>query len=60
MLEALLVPVLMYGRQETMLWKEKDKSTVRAKQMYNLRGLLGIMNHGYTDKGVMRSEEGSR
>ena len=54
------MPVLMYGRQETMLWKEKDKSTVRAKQMYNLRGLLGIMNHGYTDKGVMRSEEGSR
>ena len=43
-----------------MLWKEKGKSTVMAKQMYNLRGLLGIMNPGYTDKEVMLSEEGSR
>ena len=39
--ETLLVPVLMYG-SETMLWKEKERSRVRAVQMDNLRGLLGI------------------
>ena len=39
--EALLVPVLMYG-SETMLWKEKGRSRIRAVQMDNLRGLLGI------------------
>ena len=33
--ETLLVPVLM-------LWKEKERSRVRAIQMDNLRGLLGI------------------
>ena len=31
----------MYG-SETMLWKEKERSRVRAVQMDNLRGLLGI------------------
>ena len=31
----------MYGN-ETMLWKEKERSRIRAVQMYNLRGLLGI------------------
>ena len=39
--ETLLVPVLMYD-SETMLWKEKERSRVRAVQMDNLRGLLGI------------------
>ena len=39
--ETLLVPVLMYGR-EPMLWKEKERSKIRAVQMDNLRGLLGI------------------
>ena len=38
--ETLLVPVLMYG-SEIMLWKEKERSRVRAVQM-NHRGLLGI------------------
>ena len=33
--ETLLVPVLMYG-SETMLWKEKERSRVRAVQMDNL------------------------
>ena len=37
----LLAPVLMYGN-ETMLWKEKERSRISAVQMYNLRGLLGI------------------
>ena len=39
--ETLLVLVLMYG-SETMLWKEKEKSRVRAVQMDTLRGLLGL------------------
>ena len=39
--ETLLVPVLAYG-SETMLWKEKERSRIRAVQMDNLRGLLGI------------------
>ena len=39
--EALLVPVLMYD-SETMLWKEKERSRIRAVQMDNLRGLLCI------------------
>ena len=39
--ETLLVPVLMYG-SKTMLWKEKDRSRIRAVQMNNLRSLLGI------------------
>ena len=38
--ETLLVPVLMYG-SETMLWKE-EISRIRAVQVDNLRGLLGI------------------
>ena len=32
---------LMYG-SETMIWKEKERSRIRAVQIYNLRGFLGI------------------
>ena len=39
--EALLASVLMYG-SETMLWKEKEISKIRAVQMDNLTDLLGI------------------
>ena len=39
--EMLLVPVLMYD-SKTMLWKEKEGSWIRAAQMHNLRGFLGI------------------
>ena len=39
--ETLLVPVLMHG-SETMLWRGKKRSRVRAVQMDNLRGLLGV------------------
>ena len=39
--ESLLVPALMYD-DETMIWKEKERSRIRAVQMDNLRGLLGI------------------
>ena len=38
--KSLLVPVLTYG-SETMIWKE-ERSRIRAAQMDNLRGLLGI------------------
>ena len=39
--QTLLVPVLLYG-SETMLWKEMERSIVRAVHMENLRVLLGI------------------
>ena len=39
--ESLLVPVLTYG-SEAMIWREKERSRIRAVQMDNLRGLLGI------------------
>ena len=34
--ETLLVPILMYG-SETMLWKEKERSRIRAVQIDNLK-----------------------
>ena len=41
--------------------KEKERSRVRAVQMDNLRGLLSIRRSPECmDKGVVRSEEGSR
>ena len=39
--KTMLVLFLMYG-SETMLWKEKERSRIRAVQMDNLRGLFGI------------------
>ena len=39
--ESLLVPVLMYGNK-TIIWREKERSRIRAIQMDNLRGLLDI------------------
>ena len=39
--ETLFVPVLMYGN-ETMFWKEKERSRIRAVQMDNLRSLVVI------------------
>ena len=39
--ETLLVPVITYG-SEAILWQEKERSWIRAVQMDNLRGLLGI------------------
>ena len=35
------MPVLMYG-SETMIWKERERSRIRAVQMDNLRTFLGI------------------
>ena len=39
--ESLLLPVLTYG-SETMIWREKERSRIRAVQMDNLRSVLGI------------------
>ena len=39
--ESLLVPILTYG-SETMIWRWKERYRIRAIQMHNLRGLLGI------------------
>ena len=39
--ESLLAHFLMYS-SETMIWKEKESSRIRAVQMDNLRDLLGI------------------
>ena len=39
--ESLLVPFLTYG-SEIMIWREKERSRIRAVQMDNLGGLLGI------------------
>ena len=56
------MPVLTYD-SETLLWKEKERSKVRAVQIYKFRGLMGIIRMDRspecTDKGIMRSEEGS-
>ena len=41
MTESLLVPVLMYS-SETIIWKEKERSRIRAVQVDNLRSLLVI------------------
>ena len=39
--KTLLMPVLLYS-SETMIWKEKERSTIRVVQMDNLKDLLGI------------------
>ena len=39
--ETLFVPVLT-NDSKTILWKEKERSRIRAVQIDNLRGLLGI------------------
>ena len=50
--ETLLVPVLTYC-SETMLWKN-ERSTIRAVQMDNLRGLLGIRRMGRVPNARIR------
>ena len=53
--ELVLMLVLMYG-SETMMWREKERSWIRAVQMVNLRGLLGIriMDSDERIGGVLR------
>ena len=48
--ETLLVPVLMYG-SETMLWKEKERSKIKMK---NLRRLLGIRRRDRVPNALVR------
>ena len=58
----LTVTVFMFG-SETMLWKEEERSRIRAVQMDSLRGLLGIMKVDSlecTGKGVVQIEKGAR
>ena len=50
--ESLLVPVLMYG-SETIIWREKERSRIRAVQMDNLRSEC-------TDKAVAWGDKGCR
>ena len=47
--ESWLMPVLTHG-SETMIWREKERSRIKAVQMGNLRGLLGIRR---MDKAVV-------
>ena len=53
LLETLLIPILMYG-SETMLWKKKERPRIRAEQMDNLRGLLGIRRMGRAPNAQIR------
>ena len=39
--ESVLMPLLIYG-SEIMIWKEKERSRIKAVHIDNLRGLLGI------------------
>ena len=39
--EGFVMPVLLYG-SETLIWREKERSRIRAVQMDNLRGLVGV------------------
>ena len=50
--ESLLLPVLMYG-SETMIWKEREKSRIRAVQIRELCGVMkGVDKRIY--EGVLR------
>ena len=52
--ESLLVPVFTYG-SETMIWREKERSRIRAVQMDNLRGQLAINRRDKIPNGwIMR------
>ena len=41
------MPVLLYG-SEAMIWRERERSRIKAVQMDNLRGVLGVMRVGDT------------
>ena len=51
--ETLLVPVHMYD-SETMVWKEKERSRIRAVEMDNLIGLLGIRRMDRVPNALIR------
>ena len=58
--ETLHVPVLLMYGSKTMLWMEKERSRIRAVQMDNLRGLLGIRRMHRIQNEWIRSDEGVR
>ena len=59
--KTLLTPVLKYS-SKTKIWVEKERSRIRAVQIDNLRGLLGIRRMGKflnavtkgMDKGILQ------
>ena len=53
------MPVLLYG-SDTILWKEKESSTVRAVQMDTLKGLLGIRRMDRVSNARIRELCGAR
>ena len=56
--ETLLVPVLMYG-SETMIWKEEERSRIRAVRMDKIRSLLGIRKMDRVPNALIREFAGS-
>ena len=55
--ERLLESVSLYG-SEAVIWRGQERSRIRAVQMENFRGLLGIRRIDsveFTDKRVVRS-----
>ena len=56
------MPVLTYG-SEKVIWREKERSRIRAVQMNNLRYLVGVRGMDSpecTDKTVVWDDEGCR
>ena len=57
----MLIPLVTYG-SETMIWKEKERSRIRAVQMDNLKRSARYQENGgnpkCTDKAVVQSDEG--
>ena len=51
--ESLLVPILRYS-SDTMIWREKERTRIRAVQMDNFRCLLGIRRMGKIPKAWIR------
>ena len=47
------MPVLINGN-ETVMWKEKERSRIGAAQMHNLRSLLGIERMDKVPKAWIR------
>ena len=54
--ESLLVSILTYG-SETLIWREKKRTRIRAVQIDNLKSLLGIRR---IDKVLEDGEDGER
>ena len=51
--ESLLVPVLTYD-SKTMIWRENERSRIRAVQMDNFRGMQGIIRMNKLPNALVR------